>query len=96
MYRKGAGNDRQRKDVGNRMLCPKRNFSQAIHFFITRRKSSHNLSKFSDDIFTNFMKKTVSVCLIAIFNVKKFSDVSDNLWTKSLVVLIFVGFKIYS
>ena len=30
MYKKGAGNDKQGKDVGNRMLCPYRNFSQAI------------------------------------------------------------------
>ena len=30
MYKKGTGNDKQRKDAGNRMLCPYRNFSQAI------------------------------------------------------------------
>ena len=30
MYKKGAGNDKQGKDAGNRMLCPYRNFSQAI------------------------------------------------------------------
>ena len=30
MYKKGAGNDKQGKDVGNRTLCPYRNFSQAI------------------------------------------------------------------
>ena len=30
MYKKGAGNDKQRKDAGNRTLCPYRNFSQAI------------------------------------------------------------------
>ena len=30
MYRKGAGNDKQAKDAGNRTLCPYRNFSQAI------------------------------------------------------------------
>ena len=30
MYKKGAGNDKQGKDAGNRTLCPKRNFSQAI------------------------------------------------------------------
>ena len=29
MYKKGAGNDKQGKDVGN--LCPYRNFSQAIN-----------------------------------------------------------------
>ena len=28
--KKGAGNDKQRKDAGNRTLCPCRNFSQAI------------------------------------------------------------------
>ena len=31
MYKKGAGNDKQRKDAGNRTLCPYRNFSQAIN-----------------------------------------------------------------
>ena len=30
MYKKGAGNDKQEKDAGNRTLCPYRNFSQAI------------------------------------------------------------------
>ena len=30
MYKKGAGNDEQGKDAGNRTLCPYRNFSQAI------------------------------------------------------------------
>ena len=30
MYKKGTGNDKQRKDAGNRTLCPYRNFSQAI------------------------------------------------------------------
>ena len=30
MYKKGTGNDKQGKDVGNRTLCPYRNFSQAI------------------------------------------------------------------
>ena len=30
MYKKGAGNDKQVKDKGNRTLCPYRNFSQAI------------------------------------------------------------------
>ena len=30
MYKKGAGNDKQGKDAGNRTLCPNRNFSQAI------------------------------------------------------------------
>ena len=30
MYKKGAGNDKQVKDAGNRTLCPYRNFSQAI------------------------------------------------------------------
>ena len=30
MYKKGAGNDKQGKDAGNRTLCPYRNFSQAI------------------------------------------------------------------
>ena len=32
MYKKGAGNDKQGKDAGNRLLCPYRNFSQAIIF----------------------------------------------------------------
>ena len=30
MYKKGAGNDKQGKDAGNRTLWPYRNFSQAI------------------------------------------------------------------
>ena len=34
MYKKGTGNNKQRKDAGNRTLCPYRNFSQAI---ITQR-----------------------------------------------------------
>ena len=32
MYKKGAGNDKQGKDAGNRTLCPYRNFSQAINY----------------------------------------------------------------
>ena len=31
MYKKGAGNDKQVKDAGNRTICPYRNFSQAIN-----------------------------------------------------------------
>ena len=34
MYKKGAGNDKQGKDAGNRTPCPYRNFSQAISSFI--------------------------------------------------------------
>ena len=34
MYKKGAGNDKQGKDAGNRTLCPYRNFSQAIKISI--------------------------------------------------------------
>ena len=34
MYKKGAGNDKQGKDAGNRTLCPYRNFSQAINDII--------------------------------------------------------------
>ena len=30
MYKKGAGNDKQGKEAGNRTLCPYRNFSRAI------------------------------------------------------------------
>ena len=30
MYKKGTGNDKQKKDAGNQRLCPYRNFSQAI------------------------------------------------------------------
>ena len=30
MYKKGTGNDKQRKDERNRMLCPYRKFSQAV------------------------------------------------------------------
>ena len=30
MYKKGAGNDKQGKDAGNRTLCMHRTFSQAI------------------------------------------------------------------
>ena len=35
MYKKGTGNDKQGKDAGNRMLCPYRNFSQAINAIYT-------------------------------------------------------------
>ena len=35
MYKKGAGNDKQGKDEGNRTLCPYRNFSQAISSLMT-------------------------------------------------------------
>ena len=31
MYKKGTENDKQRKDAGNRTLCPLRNFSQAVN-----------------------------------------------------------------
>ena len=30
MYKKGAGEDKQGKDAGNRKPCPYKNFSQAI------------------------------------------------------------------
>ena len=30
MYKKGTGDDKQGKDVGNEKLCPYRNFSQTI------------------------------------------------------------------
>ena len=36
MYKKGAGNDKQGKDAGNRTLCPHRNFSQAIIYSTAR------------------------------------------------------------
>ena len=39
MYKKGAGNDKQGKDAGNRTLCPYRNFSQAIKHGITPLES---------------------------------------------------------
>ena len=35
MYKKGAGNDKQGKDAGNRTLCQYRNFSQAIMNYLT-------------------------------------------------------------
>ena len=34
MFIKGTGNDKQRKDTGNQMLCPYRNFSQAINQYM--------------------------------------------------------------
>ena len=35
MYKKGTGNDKQRKGAGNRTLCPYRNFRQVINTVIT-------------------------------------------------------------
>ena len=40
MYKKGAGNDKQGKDAGNRTLCPYKNFSQAIQIFTTSRPAT--------------------------------------------------------
>ena len=34
MSKKGTGNDKRGKDVGNRTLCPHRNFSQEIRLKI--------------------------------------------------------------
>ena len=42
MYKKGAGNDKQGKDAGNRTLCPYRNFSQAINSFTHQNKKSRS------------------------------------------------------
>ena len=39
MYKKGTGNDKQRKDAGNRTICPYRNFSQAIRGFTDRHST---------------------------------------------------------
>ena len=46
MYKKGAGNDKQVKDAGNRTLCPYRNFSQAIKvvYFIKKRFDSVSMA----------------------------------------------------
>ena len=44
MYKKGVGNDKQRKDAGNRTLCPYRNFSQAI-IMLTNRLSGIKVSE---------------------------------------------------
>ena len=41
MYKKGAGNDKQGKDAGNRMLCSYRNFSQLINSGITVRTGNY-------------------------------------------------------
>ena len=36
MYKKGTTKDKQRKDAGNQMLCPYRNFSEAIITYTDR------------------------------------------------------------
>ena len=41
MYKKGTGNDKQRKDAGNQMICPYRNFSQAIKVRYQKLVSSY-------------------------------------------------------
>ena len=43
MYKKVAGNDKQRKDAGNRTLCPYRNFSQAIITLVVSTLSTNSL-----------------------------------------------------
>ena len=40
VYKKGTGNDKQGKDDLNRMLCPYRNFIQAIKVNITSESDS--------------------------------------------------------
>ena len=47
--KKGAGNDKQGKDAGNRTLCPYRNFSQAIILCI-HVKEPTKYSKSTDQI----------------------------------------------
>ena len=63
MYKKGAGNDKQGKDAGNRTLCPYRNFSQAITFHI-----NSGYTELCDDnsLFHILMTKTTlyNVCAV--------------------------------
>ena len=59
MYKKGTGNDKQRKDEGNRTLCLYRNFSQAIITY------THILMALEQDIvshqFRGFLPVTLEV-----------------------------------
>ena len=64
MYKKGAGDDKQGKDAGNRTLCPYRNFSQEIicFAFVHRSVWEHKPS------FGNFRQETgFLLSILAIF-----------------------------
>ena len=68
MYKKGAGNDKQGKDAGNRTLCPYRNFSQAIIHFIDWDKFPNSIKCWhfkveagKHSLQGNFMVKTVKL-----------------------------------
>ena len=50
MYKEGTGNDKQRKDAGNRMLCPYRNFSQAIKHAQQQKWFRHEKENFCSDV----------------------------------------------
>ena len=59
MYKKGAGNDKQGKDAGNRTLCPYRNFIQAIMFLNERTHT-----KFVDLLLlTSLVPALIRICL---------------------------------
>ena len=59
MYKKRTGNNKRRKDAGNRTLCPYRNFSQAITNFI----------EYVESTFIKFNKDKHDVFLMGDFNI---------------------------
>ena len=65
MYKKGAGNDKQGKDAGNRTLCPRRNFSQAIKTRKRRGKSNtcpyRNFSQAIEKVGTNVRARALGI-----------------------------------
>ena len=71
MYKKGTGNDKQRKDAGNRTLFPYRNFSQAINIFMHQSSALHELE--DNDGFANLKLPLV------IQNARDMAQISGSL-----------------
>ena len=74
MYKKGTGNDKQRKGAGIRTLCPYRNFSQAIMSGKVKEYTIEELfrSPFTELAFEFYYKKEfVLIVLIQIHQTYK-------------------------
>ena len=74
MHKKGAGNDKQGKDAGNRTLCPYRNFSQAIRIWTKVCKTCacivvHRMAQCNHLIDWNYLRSwpCVSIAITNLF-----------------------------
>ena len=85
MYKKGAGNEKQGKDAGNRTLCPYGNFSQAIMGctqlpyaarLVARMDQGHGLLDRMNITIPNCLRPSPDDTLIAIDKCKQYSSTS--------------------